>query len=84
MVNVLLQPWKIWLAIVKVLGTIQMVILLTVVYVIFKPVLFIPAGLIADPLKLRRGGEAHGCGGLNHSTESSHCDVRDNQMEPKY
>ena len=35
-----------------------MVILLTVVYVIFMPVLVIPAGLVADPLKLRRTRES--------------------------
>ena len=35
-----------------------MVILLTVVYVLFMSFLFIPAGLIADPLKLRRTGRS--------------------------
>ena len=58
MVNVLRQFWKLWLVVVKILGTIQMVILLTVVYVLFVSVLFIPAGLIADPLKLRNTGQS--------------------------
>ena len=57
-VSIFRGSWKIWLAAVKVLGTIQMVILLTVVYGLFIPLLVIPAGLVADPLKLRNTGQS--------------------------
>ncbi len=43
-----------WLAFAHFIGTVQMVVLLTVVYWVFIPLMFIPFGLISDPLRLRR------------------------------
>ena len=43
-----------WLAFAHLLGTVQMVVLLTVVYWVFIPLMYVPFGLIADPLRLRR------------------------------
>ena len=43
-----------WLAFAHLIGTVQMVVLLTVVYWVFIPLMYIPFGLIADPLRLRR------------------------------
>ena len=42
-----------WLRLVVILGTVQMVVLLTVAYWLFVPLMFIPFGLIADPLRSR-------------------------------
>ena len=43
-----------WLAFAHLIGTVQMVILLTVVYWVFIPLVYVPFGLISDPLRLRR------------------------------
>ena len=43
-----------WLAFAHLLGTVQMVVLLTVVYWVFIPLMYVPFGLISDPLRLRR------------------------------
>lgn len=43
-----------WLAFAQLIGTVQMVVLLTVVYWVFIPLMYVPFGLIADPLRLRR------------------------------
>ena len=43
-----------WLAFAHLIGTVQMVVLLTVVYWAFIPLMYVPFGLIADPLRLRR------------------------------
>ena len=43
-----------WLAFAHLIGTVQMVVLLTVVYWVFIPFMYVPFGLIADPLRLRR------------------------------
>ncbi len=43
-----------WLAFAHLIGTVQMVALLTVVYWVFIPLMHVPFGLIADPLRLRR------------------------------
>ncbi len=43
-----------WLAFAHLIGTVQMVVLLTVVYWVFIPLMYVPFGLIADPLRLRR------------------------------
>ena len=48
-----------WLAFAHLIGAVQMVVLLTVVYWVFIPLMYIPFGLIADPLRLRRS-EASG------------------------
>lgn len=43
-----------WLAFAHLIGTVQMVILLTIVYWVFIPLMYVPFGLISDPLRLRR------------------------------
>ena len=43
-----------WLAFAHLIGTVQMVVLLTVVYWVFIPLMYVPFGLISDPLRLRR------------------------------
>ena len=43
-----------WMAFAHLIGTVQMVVLLTVVYWVFIPLMYVPFGLIADPLRLRR------------------------------
>ena len=43
-----------WLAFAHLIGTVQMVVLLTVVYWVFIPLVYVPYGLISDPLRLRR------------------------------
>ena len=43
-----------WLAFAQLLGTVQMVVVLTVLYWVCVPFLFIRYGLISDPLGLRR------------------------------
>lgn len=42
-----------WLAFAHLIGTVQMVVLLTVAYWVFIPLMYIPFGLISDPLRLR-------------------------------
>ena len=51
--SLLRRIWSAWLRFVTVLGTVQMVVLLTIVYSLFVPLMFIPFGLIADPLRSR-------------------------------
>ena len=46
--------WRGWLRFAKILGNIQMVILLSVIYWIMLTVLAIPMKLLTDPLGLRR------------------------------
>ena len=43
-----------WLAFAHLIGAVQMVVLLTVVYWTFIPLMYVPFGLISDPLRLRR------------------------------
>ncbi|MBM3932939.1 MAG: hypothetical protein FJ319_01330 [SAR202 cluster bacterium] len=49
------RAWDRWLKIAHILGTVQMAIILTLVYWFFMTLLFLPFGLIADPLRLRPG-----------------------------
>ena len=51
--SLLRRIWSGWLRFVTVLGTVQMVVLLTIAYWLFVPLMFIPFGLIADPLRSR-------------------------------
>ena len=48
------SAWRAWLRFAQILGNVQMTIVLTVVYWLFVTVLFIPAGIISDPLRVRR------------------------------
>ena len=47
-----------WLAFAHLIGTVQMVVMLTVVYWVFIPFMYLPFGLISDPLRLRRPRES--------------------------
>lgn len=46
--------WDGWLAFAHLIGTIQMAVLLTIVYWGFVTFVYIPFGLVADPLRLRK------------------------------
>lgn len=48
--------WDGWLAVAHLIGTVQMVVVLTIVYWVFIPLVYVPFGLIADPLRLRKAG----------------------------
>ncbi len=48
------RMWRGWLRLVEVLGTVQMVILLSIVYWTLLAVTALPHRLLADPLSLRR------------------------------
>lgn len=47
------KVWHGWLKLVEVLGTVQMVVLLTVIYWTLLAVTAVPHRLLADPLSLR-------------------------------
>ena len=51
--SLLKKAWRHWLGFAEIFGTIQMVIVLTLVYWIFAPLMGIPLRLFADPLGLR-------------------------------
>ena len=53
MLRIFRKAWGVWLVVVRALGVVQMVVLLTIVYWVFMPILVIPVGKIADPLRLR-------------------------------
>jgi hypothetical protein len=42
--------WKFWLRVAMVLGTVQMLVLLSVVYWLFMPFMFVATALFRDPL----------------------------------
>ena len=46
--------WNKWLVVAEKIGTVQMVLVLTVVYWIMIPFMAIPMKLFADPLSLSR------------------------------
>jgi len=48
------KVWRGWLKFAYAFGTVQMVIILTLVYWVFITLAYIPFGLIADPLRLRK------------------------------
>ena len=45
--------WNRWLKIAEIFGTIQMMIILSVVYWLLLPLVAIPFRLVSDPLSLR-------------------------------
>lgn len=47
--------WNRWLKVAEVIGTVQMVVIMTIVYWIMIPFMAIPLKLFTDPLSLRRG-----------------------------
>lgn len=50
--------WKGWLKLAEVLGTIQMMVILSLVYWIMLPIIAVPFKLFADPLVMRKPSEA--------------------------
>ena len=52
--GILLTVWEKWLQFATVLGTIQMWVILTVIYWTLLPIIAIPFKFLADPLTLRR------------------------------
>jgi len=51
--------WAGWLGFAHLIGTVQMVVVLTIVYWVFIPLVYLPFGLIADPLRLRKSAGSH-------------------------
>ncbi len=50
--------WDGWLSFAHLIGTVQMVVVLTIVYWVFITLVYVPFGLIADPLRLRTPGSS--------------------------
>ena len=46
--------WNKWLKVAEVIGTVQMIIIMTIVYCILMPFMAIPMKLFADPLSLSK------------------------------
>ena|GEM_PF-756554 len=53
------RTWDGWLGFAHLIGTVQMVVVLTIVYWVFIPLVYLPFGLIADPLRLRKSAGSH-------------------------
>ena len=45
--------WKRWIKIAELIGTINMMIVLTIIYLVIIPIMAIPVKIINDPLKLK-------------------------------
>ena len=56
--NPLKTAWRGWLRFAEVLGTFQMMVILTLTYWIMVPVIAVPFKLLADPLMMRNPGQA--------------------------
>ena len=56
--TLLKTAWRGWLKFAEVLGTIQMMVILSLVYWIMLPIIAIPLKLFSDPLMLRNLGQA--------------------------
>ena len=52
------SAWRGWLKFAQVLGTIQMVIILSIIYWTLLAIIAIPFKLLADPLGMKRAGES--------------------------
>ena len=50
--------WKGWLKFAEIVGNIQMIVLLSLIYWVMLPIVAIPFRLLADPLSLRHRGQA--------------------------
>ena len=58
MMRILGKAWKRWLRFAEILGNVQMVVILSLLYWTFVLLLALPFRLVADPLALRRPGRA--------------------------
>ena len=56
MKRVLTRARRGWLRFATMLGTFQMVVLLSLIYWVVVPVIALPYKVLADPLRLRRSG----------------------------
>ena len=54
LLGALKKAWSAWLKFATVLGTIQMLVILTVIYWTLLPIIAIPFKFLSDPLTLRR------------------------------
>ena len=48
------QAWNRWLKVAEVIGTIQMLIILSILYWLILPLMAIPFKLLSDPLRIKR------------------------------
>jgi hypothetical protein len=58
MARIFLTIWRRWLKIAEILGNIQLVILLTLVYWTMFILVAVPAKFFSDPLSLRNAGRS--------------------------
>ena len=56
--TLLKTAWRSWLRFAEVLGTIQMTVILSLTYWIMVPIMAVPFKLLADPLAMRKPGQA--------------------------
>ena len=56
--TLLKTAWRGWLRFAEVLGTIQMTVILSLTYWIMLPIIAVPFKLLADPLAMRKPGQA--------------------------
>ena len=59
MFRILEKTWKRWIRIAEVIGNIQMIVLLTVMYWTVVLLIDVPFKLFSNPLCLREFGRAH-------------------------
>ena len=59
MVSLQQRIWKGWIRFAEIIGTIQMTILLSIVYWILMPFVAIPFRFLSDPLALKAPNRSH-------------------------
>ncbi len=45
--------WKKWIRIAEIIGTVQMTLILTIVYFSFVGIMYLPFKLLSDPLRMK-------------------------------
>ena len=58
--GVIRKIWGRWIKIAEIIGTVQMIVILSIIYWVFMPLMAIPFKLRADPLALRNRRNAFG------------------------
>ena len=53
------RAWRQWVRVATIMGTFQMIVILTVTYWTVLAVIAVPYKLFADPLSLRRSRKSH-------------------------
>ena len=56
--RILGKAWKRWLKIAEIIGNVQMVVLLSLIYWVMVSTVAVPFKLLADPLTLRPRGQS--------------------------